>query len=205
MASAQRFRASGAWLASAVATAASSLGCAPGTLPCDKPEWASICADGGGGGSDGGGGAVDMRPAFVPTKDTPVKDCALFTTVGAADPFFKMRCAPENSGCHVTGFADAWQDFERAGIWDRLSRDPMNMNQPRKARAACIGARVVDPTNWENSVLWAKTKTPVVCPSGGGAVGGFTMPPGDMMPKMDALSADELKCIEGFLKGLAGL
>jgi hypothetical protein len=207
MANARRSLASGRWwfVAALVATVAGP-GCGPGKLPCDRPEWASICAAdaGTGGPSDAGGPGADTPPAFTPTAVTEVKNCARFTTVGGADAYFKMRCAPGMSGCHLAMYDRQWQDFESPGVWERLTKDPMNQNQARRSASACVGGRVADTSNWENSVLRAKIKSPVVCPPTGSGLGGFSMPPGQLMPKMDPLEPDEVACIEGFLKALAG-
>jgi hypothetical protein len=194
------------------------LACAPGELPCGKAEWQTVCAErpaggaggsgagagGSTGGSGGGAGGTGGSSAFVATANTMVKDCAMFNTVGQADMFFKMRCGVEGGTCHVKAYDMIWQDFQSADVWNRFTKDPTAQNGPRKAKAACVGGKLVDQDNWENSVLWAKTKSPVVCPPGTNVIG-VTMPPGNMMPMMNPLTDPEKKCIEGFLKALAGL
>ena len=66
---------------------------------------------------------------------------------------------------------------------------------------------MINSATWSESVILAKAKagagTPM-CPPGA-SMPGLGMPPqSTFMPKMDVLSADETKCLENFLKAIAG-
>jgi hypothetical protein len=177
--------------------------CAPGKLPCEKDdEWRAVCdTDGtgqGGGGGGGMGGAPGMGGAAGGvTPATAVVGCDAFKTVGEMDTFFAMRCSPEGGPlCHPTGMS-AWQDMKSPEIWKRLANKPANY--------ACREAKLIDTETWENGVIWRKVKAPVMCPPGAAAsaMPFNVMPDKTMAPMPDALRADELACLEGYLKAIA--
>jgi hypothetical protein len=187
-------------------------GCQPGKL-CDKDEYQELCENpqlggtgggGSGGGGTGGGGSGGNRDGGgmemlkVVTRDTPVADCPNeFNTVGKMDAFFKMRCGPDGSNCHTPAFAIAWRDFNTADVW-------MRMADPATKTAACAGSRIIDNRNWASSLMLAKVKDPVACPPGSTGAAGLRMPPPGMVPMMNPLSADELKCLENFVRAATG-
>jgi hypothetical protein len=176
--------------------------CAPGKLPCDKDEaWMAVCNEPGEGqgGNGGGGGGMGGAPSGMGgqaggiTAETVVMGCDAFNTVGKMDQFFAMRCGPEGGAtCHPTTMT-IWQDMKSPEVWKRLADKP--------SKYACAGGKLIDIENWENSVVWRKVKAPVMCPSGGMP---FNVMPDKTMPPMpDVLKADELACLEGYLKAIA--
>jgi hypothetical protein len=182
------------------------LSCQPGELPCDStPEWQAVCKrEGGAGGTGGGspmGGAGGMAP--VVNKDTAVMDCAQWKTLGEMDKFFSARCAGDGAAtqCHVSANAAAWNDFTAADIWMRLK------DQPPKFACKGGGSKLINTATWADSVILAKAKagagTPM-CPAGSNTPGLGMPPQSTFMPKMDVLSADETKCLENYLKAIAG-
>ena len=181
------------------------LSCQPGDLPCDSsPEWAAVCTDaaaggaGGGMGTGGTGGTGGAPPAISAT--TAVADCAQWPTLGDMDRFFSSRCGL-NSTCH--GVGTPWTVMPVQGVWDQFTKELTS-----GAKLSCAGGKLASRTSWTNSVLWTKTQTPVLpCPPGStGMMTGLSMPPQrDFMPLTDPLTPVELKCLEGFLKAIAGV
>src|SRR4029079_9839958 len=117
------------WLVSGLSVlgAAAWLSCQPGELPCDDPKWQqeiSACKGGNAGGTGGspmggaGGGTTTVD------RNSEVKDCAQWKTLGEMDKFFVNRCAAgggaEGAQCHVSTNAAAWTDFTAADVWMRL-------------------------------------------------------------------------------------
>ncbi len=185
------------------------LSCQPGELPCDStPEWQQICAKtGGAGGSGGSGGGMPMGGAGggpVVDRNTPVKDCTQWKTLGEMDKFFLNRCAAgggtEGAQCHVSSNAAVWSDFTAADVWSRL--------KDKEPKISCKGAKMINSGTWGDSVILAKVKagtgTPM-CPPGGSNPGVGMPPQATFTPKMDLLTADETKCLENFLKAIAGV
>jgi hypothetical protein len=73
-----------------------------------------------------------------------------------------------------------------------------------KTKISCTGGSLVNADNWRDSVLWMKTQSPASCPPGA-ANPGLTMPPQmGYTPMMPSLNADEIGCLEGFLKAITG-
>ena len=184
-------------------------GCQPGTL-CDKEEYQEQCANprggsgGTGGGGSGGGGMGGNRDGGmettmkVVTRDTPVADCPTeYDTVGKMDNFFAMRCGPDGSTCHTPALATAWKDFKTADVW-------MRMREETVRPTVCTGSRIIDTRNWANSLMLFKVKDPVACPPGSTGQAGLRMPPANMPPMMDALSAAEIRCLESYLRAATG-
>jgi hypothetical protein len=183
--------------------------CQPGELPCDLPEWQDLQAcKGGAGGMGGSGGTTPMGGAggggAMVTKDTEVKDCNQWKTLGEMDRFFTARCAAgggsEGASCHVTTNAAAWSDLASPDIWKRV--------KDVDAKFSCKGAKLINSKTWSESVIWAKVQPgdgPPTCPPGG-STPNVRMPPqdGTFKPVMAVLSADELKCLENFLRAIAG-
>ena len=169
--------------------------CSPGELPSEF-QGMETGGSGGSGGTGGAGGA----PATT-TADTPVMNCPKFSTLGAADTWFQMRCGI-NSTCHGTGAV--WTDMQ-------TQTAPLWMKAVNKAPAiACFGgmAKLIDKTDWMRSYLIIKTSQAMpACPSGG-------MGPGTIMPPPAALqgagvmaaplTAEEQTCISQFAQAAAG-
>jgi hypothetical protein len=190
------------------------LSCQPGELPCDRSQdWQQLCAQAAGGvggdtptgGAGGAGGAstpTGTPPApGSPTADTPVKECAKYPTLGAMDQFFAARCGAGGTGsCHITGTAAIWNDMFSKDVWRRLQTEP--------AKSSCKGAaKMINAEKWSESLILAKIQPMPVCPPGpmAGASAGIPMPPqAGFQPLMEALKPDEVKCIENFLKAIAG-
>ena len=184
-----------------------------GELPCTKDdEWKAICAGskasggsggggtgtGGGGGSSGGAqgdaGGTGGMPAAV-NKDTPIANCSKYPTLGKMDDFFAMRCGVAVN-CHNA--MAPWTNMALTDSWMVL-KDAV-------PKIDCKSDKIVDSTTWSKSLVWVKTRKPgpPACPTAGG-IPGTIMPPPEMMPKMDALTADEDMCLQGFLKAIAGV
>jgi hypothetical protein len=185
------------------------LGCQPGTLPCDKPEWKSICESDGGGvtssggssgsggttggmggssGSGGGSGTPDAGGGGV-TAATPIMNCSDFKTVGDMDKFFGMRCG-EGATCHPTTAAATFGDLKSPDVFKRIVT---------KSSLTCTGVKLADTSDYTKGLIWAKTEAMPKCP-GGTSAAGAQMPSMPMMP----LSATEKTCLENYLKALAG-
>jgi hypothetical protein len=165
--------------------------CQPGELPCDKnAEWRALCdeANGGSGGTGGMGGNTGTANAM-----TVVADCTRWPTLGDMDKFFNNRCAAGTS-CHVTASAPLWTDMQTPEVWRRL-RD-------KSPVTSCKSAKLIDPADWRNSVIWAKVQAgTTTCPPGATSAAGIAMPPQmGFEPKLEPVSAEELKCLEGFLR-----
>ena len=179
--------------------------CAPGKLPCEKDEWKEVCAlpddrpsgqggsGGGGGGGGSGGSGGDVMAAGL--NDNTAIECADFPTLKKMDDWFGMRCGV-NTSCHATGAP--WSDLKKEKVWERLSTAG---GLEEKAKVSCAGGKLIDTETWSNSVIYAKSKMPVVCPSGG--TPGLQMPPAALPPMMAPLSAGEIACLESFLKVIA--
>jgi hypothetical protein len=186
-------------------------GCQAGELPCTKDEeWKAICAgskasggSGGGGtatGGSGGGGAqgdaggTGGMPAATVNKDTPIANCSKYPTLGKMDDFFAMRCGVAVN-CHNA--MAPWTNMALTDSWMVL-KDAV-------PKIDCKSDKIVDSTTWSKSLVWVKTRKPgpPACPTTGG-IPGTIMPPPEMMPKMDLLTADEDACLQGFLKAIAG-
>ena len=185
------------------------LGCAPGKLPCDDPAWKEVCeSDGGGGvvngGAPGGSGGMSgnsggmggssggMGGGAGISASTTI-NCSEYPTIGDMDKFFAMRCGAA-AACHA--MAIPWTDMKAPEVWKRLA--------DKNSTVSCKDAKLIDTKTWSNSVILAKTKTPVACPPGGSNPG-LPMPPANMMPMMAPLSAAETTCLENYLKKIAGM
>jgi hypothetical protein len=169
-----------------------SLGC-PGQLPClVGPNGQLNCNDSPAYPADAAVGQV-AAPVTV-NANTAIAGCARWPTLGAMDAFFASRCGIAAS-CHGNG--TAYTDLGSPFAWVRL---PL-----ANAKVSCKGALVANTRSWRDSVLWAKTQTPVACPPGATTMGGQTMPPQMAYdPKTPVLNLDEITCLQGFLTALAG-
>ena len=181
-------------------------GCQPGVLPCDKDqEWQAICkgnadalpAAGGGSGNGGSGqggssGGSGGNGGTALTKDTAITGCDKYKTLGAMDDFFAMRCG-SNAACHDGAGASAWTNLKMPDVWSRLKNTP--------AKFSCRGDNIIDGTSWDKSVLWRKTRMPVMCAGANPAMS--VMPPPAIEPKMPMLTTAEDDCLKGFLKAIA--
>ena len=146
----------------------------------------------------GTGGTGGAAPAVV-SATTAVADCAQWPTLGDMDRFFAARCGLDRN-CHGAG--TAWTVMPVQGVWDQFTKDATSA-----AKLSCAGGKLASRTSWTGSVLWTKTQTPVLpCPSGStSTTPGLSMPPQkDFTPLTDPLTPVELKCLEGFLKAIAG-
>ena len=190
------------------------LSCQPGELPCDRSvEWQAVCDQAAGGvggdpGPTGAGGAGGAAPASpppgsggMPTAATVVQNCAQWPTLGDMDRFFANRCGAGGTGtCHNMSTAGIWNDMFSKDVWKRL--------QTEGGKSSCKGAKLINTEKWSESLVLAKVQpgTPV-CPPGSmpGAMPGIAMPPQmGFEPKMALLNADEMKCLENYLKAIAG-
>ena len=167
-----------------VVGSAFSLGC-PGQLPCDvNPDYAC----------ESSADAAAPATAGAISTDSPIAGCARWPTLGTMDKFFVSRCGIAAS-CHGSG--TAYTDMAGAFAWYRLLQARTNIS--------CKGAPLIDTTNWRTSMLWLKTQNPVACPPAIGGFGGVTMPPQmNYDPKTPVLSAEETRCLEGFLRTVTG-
>ncbi len=193
----------GAGATVAVLSAACWLSCQPGELPCDQsPEWQAICSEGAGsvggaGGAGGTGGGDPTGGAGGVNAATPVADCPQWPNLGEMDKFFSNRCAAGMS-CHVIAAANIWSDLQTAEVWRRM-RDKTPI-------VSCKPGKMINSTAWQESVIWAKVQaaSPPVCPPGASNTG-ITMPPqAGFEPKLDPVNDAERKCLEGYLKAIAG-
>jgi hypothetical protein len=157
---------------------------------------AGACSSGdepGGGGNGGSGGT-----AMAPPGTTKVANCAKYPTLAAMDDFFLTRCA-DNVACHATV---VYSDFKMPEVWRRM----FNKN----AYASCKKTKMLDPTDYRKSMFLAKQQAPVTCPitNGDQDLPGDTMPPPpakQLRPdKVAALTAEELTCLENFVKAATG-
>jgi hypothetical protein len=136
---------------------------------------------------------VPVAPAALGAM-TPIAGCARWPTLGAMDRFFVSRCGIAPS-CHGAG--TAYTDMSRDFAWYRLPAS--------RTVVSCKGGLLVDRTSWSNSVLWLKTQPVVACPPGTSGMSGVTMPPQvNYDPRTPVLSLEESRCLEGFLRALAG-
>jgi hypothetical protein len=176
------------------------LSCQPGELPCDStPEWGALCSRGGAGGTGGTGTGGTGGGAPVLMATTAVPDCADFRTLGEMDRFFSSRCGIGDL-CHNA--RSPWTPMPTTGVWDTFTKEATSV-----AKVSCGGGKLTNRATWTDSVVWTKTQTPVMpCPPGStGTSTGLSMPPQkDYMPITLPLSTAELKCLEGFLKVIAG-
>jgi hypothetical protein len=185
------------------------LSCQAGELPCESSaEWQALCdqtsagGTGGGAGTGGTGGGAGTGGngggGALLSASTPVPDCAQWTTLGAMDNFFSSRCGL-NSMCHGAGAP--WTAMPVQGVWAKFT------SESSAAMFSCTGAKLTNRTTWTDSVLWTKTQTPPL-PCAADSTNkntGLSMPPQTgFPPKTDPLSTAELKCLEGFLKAIAG-
>jgi hypothetical protein len=174
--------------------------CQPGELPCDSsPDWRAICGPGAGGtgGTGGMGGAGGGGPG-APSAMTAVADCAKWPTLGDMDKFFGMRCAAGTS-CHVTTSAPLWTDMQTKDVWQRL--------KDKKPITSCNAGALINSTNWRDSVLWMKVQpggAMAMCPAGAMSPGATMPPQAGFEPKLDPVSDEERKCLEGFLRAATG-
>src|SRR5437762_2916496 len=126
--------------ASLMIFAAIGVACSPGSLP---PDFATAGAGGGAagaGGTPGTGGMGGAGGGGATTADTPVANCAKFSTLGMADGWFQMRCG-FNSACH--GAMAPWTDMPMlAPLWSKLI--------DRKPTIACGGSntKLIDKADW---------------------------------------------------------
>ena len=174
------------------------LGC-PRYRPCDDPAWKEVCeGEGDGGRESAGEGSKDMSGGADGTggmTSATAIDCAEYPTLSDMDKFFARRCgASADDECHATALP--WTDMKSPEVWRRLA--------DRNSMVTCKDAKLIDTKTWSNSVILAKTKTPVACPPGGSNPG-LPMPPPNMMPMMAPLSAAETTCLENYLKKIAGM
>ena len=183
------------------------LGCQPGTLPCDKdPEWKGLCAgsdsgvsvvtgtggsspsgSGGSGGGNTGTGGMPAAQAKI-SETTAVADCGMYKTLGDMDMFFEMKCGSGGSLCHGAGAP--FGDFKGNKLWDR--------GTTTKTKFACMGTPLIDPMDSSKGAFYAKINGEMRC---GGMMG--KMPPTNAMPAQ-MITADEKKCLESYLKTIAG-
>jgi hypothetical protein len=192
--------------------------CKPGTI-CDKPDYEELCAnpqlggtsgsvDSGGGGSGGrggtGGGGSGGTGGGGSTgtvgPDTPVANCAQYNTLGKMDTFFAMRCGQDGL-CHTGGGANAWSDLKTAPVFMRM------LNTAPKF--VCKTQKMIDPADWQKSVILLKTQQEMPKCADGTAAGATTMPPPEsaqagVAMKQAPLSAAEKTCIENFLRAATG-
>ena len=182
------------------------LGCQPGTLPCDKEDWKTICAgDGGvtpanggstgsggssptGGSGGGGGGAPDGGSSGGVTAATTITGCTAYPTLGDMDKFFGMRCGI-NASCHG---AATFGNFKMANFW--------MMAMTAKAKVVCPGTPLADPADYTKGAIWLKTQATPMCADGTAAGGPMPMTEAGKDPA--PLTADEKTCLTGFLKAL---
>ncbi len=153
----------------------------------------------GGAGGAGGGAPTGTPPTpGMPSADTPVKDCAKYPTLGSMDQFFAARCGAGGMGsCHITATAGIWNDMFSKDVWRRL--------QMESGKTSCKGAKMINADKWSDSLILAKIQATPACPPGGAGSAGIAMPPqAGFTPLMEVLKADEVKCIENFLKAIAG-
>ena len=184
------------------------LSCQPGELPCDRSaDWQAVCGQAAGGvggdptpagGAGGAGGAAPPAAAGAPSAATTVKDCAMWPTLGDMDRFFASRCGAGGTGtCHNMATAGIWNDMFSANVWRRL--------QTEKGKSSCKGAKLINADKWSESLILAKIQGTPACPPDGTGMAGIQMPPQmGFEPKMAVLNADEIKCIENYLKAIAG-
>jgi hypothetical protein len=172
--------------------------CQPGELPCDRPEWVAVCNErmGGGGvggtaGMGGSGGGGNQNAA------TLVANCTKWPTLGDMDKFFANRCGAAAS-CHVTAYANVWSDMQTAEVWKRL--------KDKSPATSCKGAKLINSTSWQESVIWSKVQTGTpTCPPGATTGPGIAMPPQvGFEPKLDPVTDEERTCLEGYLKAISG-
>jgi hypothetical protein len=183
-------------------------GCQPGKL-CDKEEYTELCDNpqlggtgggGTGGGGTGGGGAGGNRDGggmemAAVNASTPVPDCPEYNTLGGMDEFFGKRCGHETA-CHTMAGANAWSDLKMPNIYSRM------LNTAPKF--ACIPDRMLDPADWQKSVLLVKSRDAMPKCKNGSTAGTTAMPPplaaqGSTV-KQDPLTDAEKKCLENFVR-----
>jgi hypothetical protein len=129
---------------------------------------------------------------------TAVADCPKWPTLGEMDKFFAMRCAA-GMLCHVKTSAAIWSDMETKDVWQRL--------KDKKPISACNAGTLINSTNWRDSVIWAKVQpgNMPVCPAGAASPGVMMPPQMGYEPKLEPVSDEERKCLEGFLRAATGM
>jgi hypothetical protein len=138
-------------------------------------------------GPDGGARNDAAVPGPV-TAATPIAGCRAYRTVGEMDQFFAARCSG-GPACH--SHAIPFGDLKSPDVYARVADKPTIVNCTKAAKWA-------DTSNWSKSVLWLKSLDMPVCPDG--TPGGLSMP----SEPSTRLDAEELACLEGFLKALSG-
>jgi hypothetical protein len=202
------------WMVAGVGTAVGAVmlgsflaACAPGTL-CDKPGYEDECLTGGSGGGTGGSGGSTGGSAGGSTGGSaggstggsagggvgpgmPVANCVMAPTVGEVETkIIAVKCG--ETACHVP-MGVFKPDLKTAGSWARLLDKVVEYSATKCKDDVYIKKSDPLKSYFLSSVKDAMPK----CSDG--RMGGVRMPFGK-----PPLSAEEITCIEGYVKALAG-
>ena len=135
--------------------------------------------------------AAPPLPPAPPTRDTPVANCAAYPTLGAMSGFLERRCGVAVA-CHAQ--ASPWTTLEGPDLFATLL--------DVRPKFDCMRSLLIDSVNPLDSLLYIKSAEAIpICPDG--SSGMLQMPPQQLSPVQPLLTAEELVCLEQFVRAAA--